>query len=55
MAQLRFVAGDEPCAVFGVTFAPGEWVDCSTLAPDVVATLSANPTFQYQPDPTADD
>jgi hypothetical protein len=51
MAQLRFVAGDKPCVVFGVIFAPGEWVECSTLAPDVIATLRANSTFQYQPDP----
>lgn len=48
MAQIRFTASDDACTVFGVTFAPGEWLDAATLAPEVVAALSVNPTFQYR-------
>jgi hypothetical protein len=50
MAQLRFVAGRDPCTVFGVTFEPGEWVETDSLDPDVVSRLADNPTFEFQAD-----
>ncbi len=54
MARLRFIApGHEGqvCVTWGHAFPFGEWVDAGRLAPDAVARLAANPTFEFEPSP----